>query len=202
MQLSARAARAASVRYATVDGSAAAGSDYTTAAGTVVFKRGERAKTIHVALLDDAEAEGAETFFVKLSRPRNARLGESEGAVKIRASDLPPTFTIAADLRPIAGPATGHATITLDPSSGAGTFILELRASPSDPVAAHIHSVSDQTLAIWLLPLPSRDGTSTGRVEMDVKKMVDIYRNPSNFDVQLHTQNEAYTLDGRLARVP
>jgi hypothetical protein len=200
--LSRRAAKTVTVRYATVDGSALAGTDYTAASGMLVFKRGVRSKTIPVALMDDSEPEGAETFFVRLSRPRNARLGEAEGAVKIRASDLPPKFTIAAELRPIAGPATGRVTITLDPPTGAGTFTLELHGSPSDPVAAHIHSVSDAQLAIWLLPVPSRDGTSTGRVEMDVKKMVDIYRDPSNFDVQLHTQNEAFTLDGRLARVP
>ena len=39
--------------YATVDGTAAAGSDYTPAAGTLRFEPGETERTIAVATLDD-----------------------------------------------------------------------------------------------------------------------------------------------------
>ena len=47
-------------RYATANGSAKAGSDYTAASGTRRFAQGETAKTISVPVLDDAVDEGKE----------------------------------------------------------------------------------------------------------------------------------------------
>ena len=63
-----------SVDYATEDGTAAAGEDYTAASGTLVFAAGETAKTVSVPLLDDAVDEGKETFVLKLSNPQGAFL--------------------------------------------------------------------------------------------------------------------------------
>ncbi len=48
---------AVSVRYATSDGSAAAGADYVTVSGVVRFEAGETEKTVHVAVLEDAHDE-------------------------------------------------------------------------------------------------------------------------------------------------
>ena len=55
-----------SVAWATEDGTAKAGEDYTESRGTVVFAPGETAKTIEVAILDDVHDEGEETFTVRL----------------------------------------------------------------------------------------------------------------------------------------
>ena len=49
---------AVSVDWATSDGTAKAGSDYTAASGTLVFASGETAKTIRVTVLDDSHDEG------------------------------------------------------------------------------------------------------------------------------------------------
>ncbi len=68
------AAHAVSVDYATEDGTAAAGADYTATSGTLTFAPGETAKTVSVPLLDDAVDEGKETFKLKLSNPRGAYL--------------------------------------------------------------------------------------------------------------------------------
>ena len=57
------------VDYQTVDGMAAAGTDFEAASGTLVFQPGETRKTVSVALLDDAIDEGAETFELVLSNP-------------------------------------------------------------------------------------------------------------------------------------
>src|SRR5919197_516691 len=84
VRLSATARRAVSVRFATRNGSATAGSDYAGRRGTLVFARGERAKWIRVPVVDDAEAEGEETFFVALSRPRSARLVCARASARIR----------------------------------------------------------------------------------------------------------------------
>lgn len=62
---------AQSVSYATSDGTATAGSDYTSASGTLDFGVGETSKPIPVAALSDAFAESDETFTVTLSNPTN-----------------------------------------------------------------------------------------------------------------------------------
>ena len=84
--LSRAASGPVSVDYATKDGTAAAGADYTAASGTLTFAAGETAKTVSVALLDDAIDEGKETFTLKLSNPRGAYLRkmhrEAKGVIK------------------------------------------------------------------------------------------------------------------------
>ncbi len=72
--LSRAASGPVSVDYATEDGTAAAGADYTATSGTLTFAVGETAKTVSVPLLDDAIDEGKETFKLKLSNPRGAYL--------------------------------------------------------------------------------------------------------------------------------
>ncbi len=72
--LSRAAAREVSVDYATEDGTAKAGADYTAVSGTLTFAAGETAKTVSVPLLDDAIDEGKETFRLRLSNPRGAYL--------------------------------------------------------------------------------------------------------------------------------
>ena len=57
------------VGYTSSDGTATAGSDYRGAVGIVEFEPGERAKTVSVAVLDDAVDEGEETFTLTLSNP-------------------------------------------------------------------------------------------------------------------------------------
>jgi hypothetical protein len=78
--LSAAYDRAVSVDYATADGSAAAGSDYTAAAGTVTFAPGETSKTITVLVNGDRLIEPTETFSVNLSNPSsNSAIGWGVG---------------------------------------------------------------------------------------------------------------------------
>ena len=57
------------VDYATSDGTATAGADYTATSGTLTFNNGETSKTFSVPILPDNLVEGDETFFVTLSNP-------------------------------------------------------------------------------------------------------------------------------------
>ena len=81
---------AVQVDYATRDGSAQAGSDYTAASGTLRFAPGETAKTVTVAVLDDAHDEGSETLTLVLSNPSGAYLADGEATGTIENSDLMP----------------------------------------------------------------------------------------------------------------
>ncbi|MFL6543325.1 MAG: Calx-beta domain-containing protein [Chthoniobacterales bacterium] len=58
-----------SVNYATANGSATAGSDYISQAGTVTFASGETQKTISIPINEDSFVENDETFAVMLSSP-------------------------------------------------------------------------------------------------------------------------------------
>ena len=66
-----RAARTSgvTVEFATSNGSALAGSDYTATSGTLTFAADETSKVIQVPLFDDGVAEPAETFLVTLTNP-------------------------------------------------------------------------------------------------------------------------------------
>jgi photosystem II stability/assembly factor-like uncharacterized protein len=58
-----------SVDYATADGTAIAGQDYTATSGTLNFASGEISKTFQVPILNDATTETDETFTVLLRNP-------------------------------------------------------------------------------------------------------------------------------------
>ncbi|HEX2053086.1 MAG TPA: Calx-beta domain-containing protein [Actinomycetota bacterium] len=85
----------ASVQYATSDGTALAGSDYTARSLTTLsFAAGESSKTVPVAVRGDTVAEPDETFFVNLSNPINAGIGDGSGQATIVNDDLPGSFTV------------------------------------------------------------------------------------------------------------
>ena len=72
------------VDYATSDGTATAGEDYTATSGTLTFTAGETTKTISVPITDDAEDDGGETLTLTLSNASGADLGDAEAAGTIR----------------------------------------------------------------------------------------------------------------------
>ena len=75
------------VAYATSDGTAQAGADYTAASGTATFAPGETRKTVEVTVLDDAHDEGSETLTLALSNPSGAYLADGEARGTIENSD-------------------------------------------------------------------------------------------------------------------
>jgi hypothetical protein len=76
-------AGAVSVNYATANGTATAGSDYTAISATPLnFADGVTSQTFNIAILDDGTFEGNETFNVTLSTPTGgATLGTPSSAV-------------------------------------------------------------------------------------------------------------------------
>ncbi len=63
------------VSYTSADGSATAGSDYTSSNGTVTFPPGSLSQTISVPVAGDNIVEANETFTITLSAPSGASLG-------------------------------------------------------------------------------------------------------------------------------
>ncbi len=93
--LSRAATSAFSVDYATSDGSARAGEDYTAASGTLSFQAGDSSRTIEVAVLDDAHDEGEETLTLRLSNASSGRLTDGEATGTIENTDLMPAALLA-----------------------------------------------------------------------------------------------------------
>ncbi len=77
------------VDYATQNGSALAGSDYTAVSDSLTFLAQETTQSVNVALLDDADPEPTETFTVVLSNANNAGIGKASGAVTVLDDDAP-----------------------------------------------------------------------------------------------------------------
>ena len=89
------------VDYATADGNATAGDDYTSTSGTLTFAPGEASKTIRVPTVEDTTQEQTETFTVTLSSPTNATIADGSATGTITDDDGPvtalPTLNIADD---------------------------------------------------------------------------------------------------------
>lgn len=114
------------VNYATLDGSAKSGSDFTGKAdGELVFVAGEKEKTILIPLIGDAVKESDETFQVLLLNPVNATLTRERATGTIRNDDADNPFNI---------PATGFST----PETYAGKTLVwrdEFNGTELDPSA-------------------------------------------------------------------
>jgi len=79
--------------YATADGSAAAGSDYVAANGSLMFNPGETSKTVGVTINGDTTVEPDETFTVTLSAPGHATLTKASATGTIQNDDKPKPLT-------------------------------------------------------------------------------------------------------------
>lgn len=76
------------VDYATVDGTATAGADYTATSGTLTFLAGEITKQVMIEILGDDLAEGNETFALMLSNAVGAPIGVASNNVTIADDDV------------------------------------------------------------------------------------------------------------------
>jgi chitinase len=83
------------VHYATIDGTAVAGSDYTPVSGTLTFAPGVTSLVVPVTILNDTLYEAAETFKLVLSDPSNATLSHSTAVGTIFDNDDPPPAAIS-----------------------------------------------------------------------------------------------------------
>ncbi|HYI35688.1 MAG TPA: Calx-beta domain-containing protein [Thermoleophilaceae bacterium] len=82
---------AVTVQYATGDGTATAGDDYTSSSGTATIAAGDAGTTIPVPVSGDTSDEADETFLLTLSAPgTGASLGDSSGQGTITNDDTTP----------------------------------------------------------------------------------------------------------------
>jgi hypothetical protein len=112
--LSAVSGVTATVEYATADGTATAGEDYTSTLGTLIFAPGTVTETFEVPIIDDDQFnEGDETVALSLANPVGA-IPDPEGdsaTLTITEDDLPAVDFTASEYR--VGEDVGRAVITV-----------------------------------------------------------------------------------------
>ena len=128
------------VEWETVDGTALAGQDYTSASGTLTFAAEDVDQTIEVTVLDDSVHDSGETFTVLLSDPsENAALGDARGTGRIWNQEdavLTGFSLVDASTQDVLAELTDGAAVTLDDPDG-GSFGIRADAD----AAAEIGSV-------------------------------------------------------------
>jgi hypothetical protein len=201
VRLSRRTSKRVTLRYATADGSATAGSDYSAVRGRLVFSPGQRVRRISVPLIKNSTPADDETFYLVLSRPTNARIAGSQAQGKILAHDLPAVFKARAMLTGTPGQGTGELTMTLDATKGEASFAVTVAGLREDPGVGHIHSAKDSTLAVTIHPLPPKDGSATGTFVLTRKLIIDIHENPGSYIIEIHSPAFSWSIGGALSLV-
>jgi uncharacterized protein len=126
-----------SVDYATSDGTAAAGSDYTGTSGAATIAEGNTSVTISVDVTGDTSSESNETFAVVLSNPTGATIADGQGTGTITNDDVTITKIHEVQGSGLASPMTGASVwvegiVTAVTSSG--YFLQEEDADADDTV--------------------------------------------------------------------
>ena len=157
------------VAYATADGTATAGLDYTAVASTLTFAPGQTSRTFTVPILNDTVYEGSETFTVNLSAPTNATIADGSGLGTIKddgTGTVPPGVTPDNDTprltidspTVVENIASGHAVFTLtlsNPSTTATTVALALTDGSAKGLGVDYGSTGSSNLQV------STDGGTT-----------------------------------------
>ncbi len=136
--LSQPSTQAVTVRFATVAGTAAAGSDFTPVSGTLTFAPGETSRTVAVPVVRDVIAESTETFTLQLSSPVGATLTRSSA-----------TATIWDDDSTVAPPGVSIGNVSLNEGNSGTTtarFTVTLSAAASAPVQV-VYTTANGTAA-------------------------------------------------------
>lgn len=82
------------VNYATQDGTAKAGTNYTATSGTLTFQPGDTTKTVSVVVADIGTNQPTEAFTLVLTTPSGATLGKASGTCTITGSEGTGTITV------------------------------------------------------------------------------------------------------------
>ena len=124
------------VHYATHDGTALAGTDYTSTSGTLTFGPGETAENVTVPIIDRTGTAPTRRFTVTLSSPTAATIVDGTGVVTIGASGATPLALpdISAPPDVVVGEADGYVTLPVT-LSAPGTKTVSVKYQTTNSTA-------------------------------------------------------------------
>ncbi len=177
VNLSNASGQTVSVAFATADGSAVAGADYTSASGTLEFTPGQLTQTITVPVTGDLLDEIDESFTVTLTNPTNASITDGIGLGTIADNDATPTLVVN-DVTVAEG----------DTGTTAATFTVTLSAPSGRAAAVDYATLNGSATA------PADYAGATGSLSFaagETTKQVTVLVNGDTLD----EANETYTLN-------
>jgi hypothetical protein len=146
VNLSSAASQAVSVNYATANGTAVAGEDYTAASGILTFAAGETSKLIAVSVNGDAVIEPDEAFTVNLSNAVNASISAGAGTGTIQNDDAGGSLQFSLS-NYTANENAGTATVTVTRTGGAASGVsVNYSTSNGSAIAGQDYSAASGTL--------------------------------------------------------
>jgi LEA14-like dessication related protein len=177
------------VDYATANGTASAGSDYTAVSGTLTFLPGETTKTINVPIINDTLDEANETYFVNLSNASNGTILDNQGQGTINDNDNPPTLSIndASVTEGNSGTKTLDFTVTLSTASGQ-TVTVDYATADGTATAGTDYQAATGTLTF-------NPGETTKTISVTINGDTTVEPDET-FTVNLTTPSNATLADG------
>lgn len=149
--LNAASGNTVTVDYATSDGTARAGSDYSPASGTLTFNPGVTSRTFTVHITDDTLDEADETVTLALSNASNATLGGTNPTtLTIEDDDSLPTVSFGAATYSV-NEGAGSASIAVDLSAPSGRLV-EVDCATSDGTATAGSDYTASSATIYFYP--------------------------------------------------
>lgn len=207
LRLSRASGRVVTVRVATADNSADAGSDYAPYRGVVRFRAGQRSKRIAVRVLGDTRPEPAETFYLSIVSAKGATLRKRQAAATIAANDLPDPFSLRSTLSgaleiddPRSPSGHGAATLVLDPEREQVNFTLAAEGMTLGD-SGLCRGPAGQTAAMLMrFGEPTSSTTVTGTRNLGLKEILEIYDDPAAFCVRATNPDRTEFIRGQLSR--
>ncbi len=140
-------AASVSVNFATVNGTAIAGTAYTAASGTLTFAPGQTVATVPVTVAGDAEPGANQLFLVKLSAPLGVVIGDGAAKVTIVNPHGPMSVGVA-NAFVLAGPAASLAfVVSLSSPVAAGhTVTVNFATKNGTAIAATDYTAASGTV--------------------------------------------------------
>ena len=137
----------ATVHYATSNGTATAGSDYTSTSGTLTFLPRVVTHTISIPIVSDLVDEPDETVNLTLSSPTSAKLGTPASAIlTITDNDRAGTIQFGATVYSV-GEGDGSASVTVTRSGGSSAASISFSTSNGTAVAGADYTAVSTTVS-------------------------------------------------------
>jgi len=186
ISLSAQASSDVTVGYATSNGTAMAGSDYTAINGTLTIPAGNTSGTVTVSITGDTDVESDETFTLTLSNPSGASLGTATaiGTINNDDSAVLPSISLTDGSVTEGDIGTSNFIFTISLSAQSSNDVtVDYATSDSTAMAGSDYTTSNGTLTI-----PA--GNTSGSVTVSIIGDTDV-ENDETFTLTLSNPNGA-----------